>query len=139
MGVQIGTYIWIAASVCSVISLHPGLCYLGVQGKCFLQLATQAFGKNILHDKDGGSSKSRPPLARMTWLLWSRHHWFERMVTSSSGTSSNKAAMMDPIMVVGVRNHFLGVGIRSSLLGPPTTGQLATARLPPLGGWVIYL
>jgi hypothetical protein len=40
------------------------------------------------------------------------------------------------LCTVGERR--LGMGIRSSLLGPPTTGQLATARLPPLGGWVIY-
>jgi Transmembrane amino acid transporter protein len=35
--------------------IGPRLCYLGVHGERFLQLATQAFGKNISHDKDGES------------------------------------------------------------------------------------
>jgi hypothetical protein len=58
-----GTYICAVGGSC-LLYIGPRLCYLGVHGERFLQLATQAFGKNIWHDKDEGSYNVKATISK---------------------------------------------------------------------------
>jgi hypothetical protein len=55
-----------------------------------------------------------------------------RLLHRSNEASFTFAMCMALALLCSWGSRKLGVGIRSSILGPPTTGQLATARLPPL-------
>jgi solute carrier family 38 (sodium-coupled neutral amino acid transporter), member 11 len=95
--------------------IGPGLCYLGVHGERFLQLAAQAFGcqndgETVQQEKDGGSSNVKTTISKNDLAAVESTPLVRdgTTVTSTSRSmSSRKSATTEPILVVGLWSHLV--------------------------------